>query len=48
MDYGKLAQRAAIAFRDVLTLLLVNEYESFDEALLDIAIQTNLPPDAVN
>ena len=29
MDYGKLAQRATIAFRDVLTLLIVNEYEFF-------------------
>ena len=41
------AQRAAIALRDVLTLLTVNEYETFDEALLDIASLTNLPMEAM-
>ena len=41
------AQRASIALRDVLTLLIVNNYETFDEALLDIASLTNLPMEAM-
>ena len=42
-DSDNTARRAAIALRDALTLLIVNNYESFDEALLHIANTTNLP-----
>ena len=45
-DSCSAAQRASIALRDVLTLLIVNNYETFDEALLDIASLTNLPMEA--
>ena len=41
-DRGRSAQRTAIALRDVLALLIVNEYETFGEALLDIASLPNL------
>ena len=41
-DRGRSAQRAAIALRDVLALLIVNHYETFDEALTDIASLPNL------
>ena len=42
-DKSMSAQRTAIAVRDVLTLLIVNKYGTFDEALLDIASLHNLP-----
>ena len=41
-DSSNAAQRASIALRDALTLLIVNNYETFDEALLHIASLTNL------
>ena len=36
-DSSSTAQRASIALRDALTLLIVNNYETVDEALLHIA-----------
>ena len=46
-DSGNTARRAAIALRDALTFLIVNNYESFDEALFHIANTTNLPMGAM-
>ena len=46
-DSSNTARRAAIAIRDALTFLIVNNYESFDEALLHIANTTNLPMEAM-
>ena len=46
-DSSSTAQRAAIALRDALTLRIVNNYASFDEALLHIANTTNLPMEAM-
>ena len=46
-DSSSAAQRASIALRDALTLLIVNNYETFDEALLHIASLTNLQMEAM-
>ena len=46
-DSSNTARRAAIALRDALTLLIANNYENFDEALLHIANTTNLPMEAM-
>ena len=46
-DSSSTAQRASIALRNALALLIVNNYESFDEALLHIASITNLPMEAM-
>ena len=47
LDSSSAAQRASIALRDALTLLIVNNYETFDEALLHIASLTNLQMEAM-
>ena len=46
-DSSNKAQRASIALRDALAVLIVNNYETFDEALLHIASITNLSTEAM-
>ena len=47
VDRGSSAQGASIALRDVLTLLIVNAYATFEDALNDIARTTKLPLHAI-
>ena len=46
-DRGRSAQRAAIALSDVITLLIVNQYDTFEDALLVIASLPNLPMETI-